>query len=325
MKAFSEKTYAPVLLKDFDSARFIQICGRFFRICNVRCINKDPSNFFASEKEIRCVTQLHWLSAFAKAMNNSNISRDTRSALNRYVDNITHLCTRLLSSPDYEYVLLGRYQSDDVERLFSKLRQKVGGGYFITHQQASHATRIMLAKHALRAQNANESEDLDFRNHEGHACSQCERSLLPEEEEAKEFAFIIVASGEVSPSIRDVIVYVGGFLVHKDKINLDSDDCPSEWLKYQRTFDHGGLSVASLDLVNYLSMCYVFFSFLNPSRMCMRFLVRNFRDFLVYFPSLREVPQRSIQRLSNILCNNLSKLSRESDDKSGQKAALKFR
>ena len=150
LKVFSEKTYAAVLQKDFDSARFIQICCRFFRICNVRCINKDPSNFFEFEKEIRSVTQLSWLSAFAKAMNNSNISRDTRSALIRFVDNITHLCSRLLSSPDYEYVLLGRYQSDDVERLFLKLRQKVGGGYFITHQQASHATRIMLAKRRIR-------------------------------------------------------------------------------------------------------------------------------------------------------------------------------
>ena len=105
------------------------------------------------------------------------------------------------------------------------------------------------------------SEEFDFRNHEGHTCSHCERSLLPEEEEAKEFAFIIVASGEVSPSIRDVVVYVIGFLVHKDKIKLSTDECPSEWLKYQRSFDRGGLSVASLDLVNFKSMCYAFFSF----------------------------------------------------------------
>lgn len=125
----------------------------------------------------------------------------------------------------------------------------------------------MLAKHALRARNIdkNENVDFDFRNHEGHTCSQCDRCLLPEEEDAKEYAFIIVASGEVSPSIRDVVVYVGGFLVHKDKINL-CDDCPSEWLEYQRTLDRGGLSVASLDLVNYISICYIFFSFLSPSK-----------------------------------------------------------
>ena len=183
----------------------------------------------------------------------------------------------------------------------------------------------MVAKHAVRAQGSNESEEFDFRNHESHSCSQCERILLPEEEEAKEYAFTIVASGEISPSIRDVIVFVGGFLVYKDKINLCDDDCPSEWLKYQRAFDRGGFSVASLDLVNFISMCYIFFSFLNPPRICVQFLVRNFRDFLVYFPSLRDIPQRSTQRLSNIFCNNLSKLSQESDDKSSRKAILKFR
>ena len=243
--------------------------------------------------------------------------------------NIRLLCERLLDSHGYEFVLLGRYQTDDIERFFGKLRQKVGGGYFLTHMQAVHSTRIVLAKHAIRvAESSSDAlESVDFRTAtEGHNCLNCERELSFEEEEAKEFSFISVVSDEIIPSIREVIVYVGGFLLHAEKVFLPSDECPPEWQKYVKLVDHGGLSIPPVDFVNYLSICYIFFTCLSPSKICLHFLIKQFSDFLLYFPNMSCMINKSlIKRLCNILCNNLCKLSKESSSTSSQKSLLKFK
>ena len=64
LKVFSEKTQAAAHAKDHDSARFIEICCRFFRICNNRSVHRDKHLLCPDRKEIRDVSQLDWLVLF---------------------------------------------------------------------------------------------------------------------------------------------------------------------------------------------------------------------------------------------------------------------
>ncbi len=290
-------------------------------------MHRDKHLLCPDRREIREVSQLDWLVLFSNAISKSDISKDTKEGIARFVKNIRLLCERLLHRHGYEFVLLGRYQTDDIERFFCKLRQKVGGGYFLTHMQAVHSTRIVLAKQAFRvAESSDALISVDFRTAaEGHNCLNCDRELSFEEEEAKEFSFILVVSDEMIPAIREVIVYIGGFLLHAEKLCLPSDECPPEWQKYMKVIDRGGLSIPSMDFVNFISLCYIFFTCLSPSKICLNFLVKHFSDFLLYFPNISCLVNKSlIKRLSNILCNNLCKLSKESTSTSSQKSLLKF-
>jgi len=329
LKVFSEKTQAAAYEKDRDSARFIEIVIRFFRICNNRSVNRDKHFLCTDLREIRDVSQLDWLVNFSGAISKSDISKDTKEGIARFVKNIRLLCERLLQQHSYEFVLLGRYQTDDIERFFCKLRQKVGGGYFLTHMQAAHTTRIILAKQALRMSDGSqeETQSVDFRAAaEGHNCLNCERDLTLEEEDAKEYSFVLVASDEINPMIREVIVYIGGYLLHSERISLPSDDCPPEWQKYVRLLDRGGLTIPSADLINFISMCYIFFTSLSPSNVCLNFLVKHFSDFLLHFPIMAcEATSTFTKRLANIFCNNLSKLSKETTTTSSEKSLLKFK
>ena len=171
------------------------------------------------------------------------------------------------------------------------------------------------------------SQSVDFRAAaEGHNCLNCERDLSLEEEEEKEYSFDLVVCDEINPMIREVIVYIGGFLLHSERISLPGDDCPPEWQKYVNLLNHGGLTIPSVDLINFISMCYIFFTSLSPPNICLNFLIKHFSDFLLHFPNICSTISPSVtRRLANVFCNNLSKLSKESVNTSSQKALLKFK
>ena len=56
------------------------------------------------------------------------------------------LTKNLLRQEDYEYVFLGKFSTDMIEKAFGNLRQGSGGSYFINAQQVPEKLRIKQAK-----------------------------------------------------------------------------------------------------------------------------------------------------------------------------------
>ena len=74
------------------------------------------------------------------------LSKNTAVALFRTCNFIVELTKNLLRQEDYEYVCLGEFSTDVLEKIFGKLRQGFGGSYFITVQQVTKKLRIKQAK-----------------------------------------------------------------------------------------------------------------------------------------------------------------------------------
>ena len=98
---------------------------------NNRSVHRDKHFLYPDLKEIRQLSQLVLLINFSKAISGSEISKDTKDGVARFVKNIRLLCERLLEQHSFQFILLGRYQTDDIERFtfydilrFCKLRQK---------------------------------------------------------------------------------------------------------------------------------------------------------------------------------------------------------
>ena len=79
----------------------------------------------------------------------------------------------LLSQDPYDYVLLGWFTTDPLEKYFGKLRQGCGGTYFITAQAVLEKTRILQTKLLLQL-----GAEID--GNAGHSCDVCERPLMRE-------------------------------------------------------------------------------------------------------------------------------------------------
>ena len=165
-------------------------------------------------------------------MQHSDLSIDTKRALMRYYEGIFQLCSMLLPSPDYHYILLGRFQTEDLEKFFSKLRQKVGGGYFISHMKAAHTTRIHLAKKAIRAIKSQDLKLIILSDLSAHSCLNCDQTFTSDEIDTFKYSFTLIITGDFPINICKIIVYIGGYLIKKEGFMIDDNDCSYEWRPY---------------------------------------------------------------------------------------------
>ena len=71
----------------------------------------------------------------------TKLTKDTATALAHTCRGFVDLVTHLLSTT-HDYVLLGIFTTDFLEKMFGKLRQGSGGSYFITVQQVIYPNYI---------------------------------------------------------------------------------------------------------------------------------------------------------------------------------------
>ena len=89
---------------------------------------------------------------------------------------IVDLCKYLLTTTGFQYVLIGKFTTDHLEKQFGKLRQGSGGTYFITVQGILEKVGIMKTKLLLQLG----TDVNDFNVELGHSCAKCS-FLLTEE------------------------------------------------------------------------------------------------------------------------------------------------
>ena len=70
------------------------------------------------------------------------LTKDTGKALSHTCRGIVALSKTLLQEKSFDYVLLGKFTTDPLEKMFGKLRQGSGGTYFINVQQVLEIVRI---------------------------------------------------------------------------------------------------------------------------------------------------------------------------------------
>ena len=168
MQVFCDRTVSalrthPLLnnLDVSDTADFINIFVEFWKIGNVHGSFEDVR---LNDERLSVITSpldshlqfLHDLGDLAKSMSPALISirvksltRDTSSNLSHTFYGLIDLATFLLNTAQHDYVILGNFTTDPLEKEFSKLRQASGGAYFISVQQALNKVEIRKTKLAL--------------------------------------------------------------------------------------------------------------------------------------------------------------------------------
>ena len=132
--------------------------------------------------------------------------------------NIIHTCKGLvelavyLLSLNHDYVCLGKYTTDYLEKMVGKLRQGSGGTYFITVQQVLEKVCIYKARLLLQLR-VDVTDLIDC----GHACAKC--GYLPNEDIC-EILSKLPELEKILPSDNIMaILYVAGYVVRK---NIDA-------------------------------------------------------------------------------------------------------
>ena len=242
-------------------------------------------------------------------------TRDTGRCIHHTCYGLVELCQTLLQR-SHEYVLLGQFSTDPLEKQFGKLRQGSGGTYFISVQQIIEKVNISRASLVL-SYNVN----VDHNEVAGHACSNCSYEL----DETGSETFDNLPQLELSVSEENVmaLVYISGYVTRNDselsEIDLlDSTTIYNEkYGQYLRSADRGGLNVPLDNAVQWAIFSFIMFNIVKvktyqKSLTNLFVLVSNYYEF-----GMKEHHGRI---LANIFFNNLCK---SITPKSGKEPALK--
>ena len=103
------------------------------------------------EVYLKSMMQYHGGIVFGKAVNKpGKLANTIYSTVSHTCRGLVELCKHLLNTTHHEYVMLGKFTSDPIEKEFGKLRQGSGGTYFITVQQMFEKIAITKTKFLLR-------------------------------------------------------------------------------------------------------------------------------------------------------------------------------
>ena len=211
--------------------------------------------------------------------------------------------TRSLLGCGNEYVLLGWFTTDPLEKYFGKLRQGSGGTYFITVLTILEKTRILQTKLCLQL-------GVEIDGDAGHSCQACNRQF--NENEAEVIDNLIVLEDTMSRENMLSLVYIAGYVerYHEDDEETE-DDTFIYYQKYSEYFDalnRGELTYPTDTTVQWTIFCFIFFassieSTVN-SNLCGKFLEKQF-DFIASKYELK-INKRQCRALANIFLKKYS-------------------
>ena len=139
---------------------------------------------------------------------------DTAKALHQTCFGIVELCKDLLAT-SHDYVCIGQFTSDHIEKEFSRLRQGSDGTYFITVQQVIEKFDINRAR--LLASLEVDINGLEFSA--GHKCTQCEYKMTDEQLEI--YDTLETLENSMKKETKMALVHIAGYATRHEDDLLD--------------------------------------------------------------------------------------------------------
>lgn len=237
------------------TAEFLELITKWWSIVNVKTCNKGIRLRDELQSPIASVTspQVHflvniveWLDLWQSLRFDTGVlTRETHSALRLTTDTLVKVTKYCLNELHFDYVLLGKFQTDSLEERFGKYRQLSGAQYHISIRQVYESER------KLRLQNVLE---------------------LPEMEAAADAVAVnnaVLDDFEIELTDQDydmkvpnlpAITYVAGYCAHaafkklscmacKESLMLD-DDIEVEGGELIKSMTRGGLKFPQPAIVN---------------------------------------------------------------------------
>ena len=300
---------------------FLKLIVKFWKFVNVHNknmdlrANDDRQAVVVSVDDERLL-YLQAIGEMAHQMTSTNrtrirqLTKETGSMLAHTCKALVHLAQHLLELKK-EYVILGWFTTDPLEKYFSKLRQGSGGTYFINAQSVIEKVRIHHAKLALRLDLSITTADADE-----HQCNICNRELTVEETEVFDSFFSLEES--LAADTLNSIVYMGGYVESRfPKTNEDTRYYYQRHGKYLDLLNRGKLTIPGDCTVQWIVYCYIFFATSN-SEVCRSFLINQFLFISERFSLAMHT--RHARTLSNIFLKNAVVLQ---TPRSSREAAVK--
>ena len=207
---------------------------------------------------------------------------------------LTHYLLTIQDPWRHDWVALGFFQQDDIERHFGHFRMSAGCNYYITVKDIINTHSLDRAKDLL-----NITEDLDEINYKHH-CSSCEQPLSDNEllilDEIAENDMLSTADLDH----KMAMVYIAGYVAFKNKQLVGSIPSSDPMMAYFNDRNRGKLKCPSIELVNFMLIAFAFYKQSNE-QMCRVRLTSILAKFPQVFQLDLVLPKSALTCVSNIL------------------------
>jgi len=205
----------------------------------------------------------------------ASLTSQTRDAFKQTLSGLLHLTKHLLSDRSWEYVMLGQFQSDNLEGEFGIFRQMAGGCYYISVEQVLCSARFRELSLFMKA------DALDDIPHTISPC--CSAPINEKEWEAIDTAVENIS--KISDHELNGLYFVAGYVAMKEELrpDYDVDDANVEHSGFTDLVSRGKLRHPPQWLFNFAQVTYAAFLSLSE-KLCVSHICTIFQQLLdAYF------------------------------------------
>ena len=338
LRVFSEETLHALLThpqvdqeKVKGTTTFIEEVLKMWKILNVRNKDKAIRKNNPIEAEVRSPDdpRLGYLLNMAemfkkmgkkeKGKRSKTLTTDTSYALFHTLNGIVELCKYQLETT-HEYVLLGSYSTDPLEKAFGKLRQGSGGTYFLTVQQVIEKLNINKTKLLLKLNAVLGNLCVNI----GHECDQC--GFLLDEDGSEIFDNLEDLEMKILKETKMSLVHMAGYVTRHDHLTeKELFDVTTFYYQnygdYTKSMDRGGLNVPSDSACQWTFFCYLLFNSVKD-KVCRKSLANLF--MLINEMHTFNMDRHHANVLSNIFFKNYCIDSTPRSTKESKQKVLKL-
>ena len=205
----------------------------------------------------------NWDSAKTPNTEKFTLTTQTSSALQRTLQCQASLIEDLLDE-GFEFVLTSRFQSDPIEKRFGQYRQMSGGRFLVSLKDVIQSERILKVKSLVK-------ESIDIIENDIIDTETDKTNKIKFLEKLKDCNFDNVV---LSEKTRDVAAHISGYI--GKKVSKKYGECcknfciadKTETLEssdydYIKTLSRGGLTIPSINLINYVCDSFAFIDYVN--------------------------------------------------------------
>ena len=273
LNIFCDKTAAALKTSEasnpssLDTATFIQYIVKLWKLLNCKsrfAVQYDKDRLLINSLDCDGLQLLsQWANNEILPPGTTNrmktLAKDTSVALVWTCNALAALCKHLLLTDApyrHQYVLLGFYQQDDLERHFGHFRMSAGGNYYITTKDIFMTHNLDRARTIL-----NSCEDIDLTlSNNSHLCELCKQGLSDVEtliiDDLLESKNLIE---EIDNDTKLSLFYIGGYIAYKhEELRGEARQFDENITSYLETLNRGSLHYPTPGLFDILLITYLF-------------------------------------------------------------------
>ena len=235
-----------------------------------------------------------WIEDWSSSTSTLCLSKQTADALLRTLRSQSLLITALLEE-GYEFVLTARFQTDPLERRFSRYRQMNGGHFLVSLREVLSSEKTLLWNSLLK-------EDITCWD-KVQTSQSLNEEVFENLKQALEPLSTEILEASLSDDSEEVAVYIAGYVCNQLNSKTKCEDCmimrasetdtaaePSS--HYSQLLSRGGLSMPSNGIKNYVCNSFAIIDLVEdtllhnfsniPIRSTARYVLRHFGSNIVF-------------------------------------------